>query len=68
MSPEIGQGELAQIRIQEMTFKCKKKAFYCTDDQALAQAAQRVCGVSILGDIQNPTGHSARQPALGSPA
>uniref|UniRef100_A0A8C0BUQ5 Uncharacterized protein n=1 Tax=Buteo japonicus TaxID=224669 RepID=A0A8C0BUQ5_9AVES len=28
----------------------------------------RSCGVSILGDIQNSTGHSPGQPALADPA
>ena len=68
MCPETGQEELAQIGIQEMMFKCKKNAFYCKDGQALAQVAQRGCGISVLGDTQNPTGCSAEQPALGDPA
>lgn len=34
--------------------------------QTLPQVSQRGCGVSIFEDIQNPTGHSAGQPALGS--
>lgn len=29
---------------------------------------QVVCGFSILGDIQNPTGHDPGQPLLGDPA
>ena len=36
--------------------------------QTLAQVAQRVCGDSILGDIQSPAGHSPGQPAEGDPA
>lgn len=32
-------------------------------DQALKQVAQGVCVVSILGDIQNPTGHKPEQPS-----
>jgi len=32
------------------------------------QAAQEGCGVSFSGDIQDPPGRSAVQPALGDPA
>ena len=35
---------------------------------ALAQAAQRGCGVSFSGDIQDPPGRGPVQPALGDPA
>ena len=37
-------------------------------DGALAQAAQRGCGVSFSGDIQDPPGQGPVQPALGDPA
>lgn len=32
--------------------------------RALAQAAQRVCGVSLLGDVQKLPRHGLGQPAL----
>jgi len=35
-------------------------------DGALAQAAQRGCGVSFTGDIQDPAGCLHVQPGLGS--
>ena len=37
-------------------------------DGALAQAAQRGCGVSFSGDIPAPAGCGPVQPALGDPA
>ena len=36
--------------------------------QTLEQTAQRGCRVSILGDIQNLTGHGPEQPAVTDPA
>ena len=41
----------------------KKKHFYCEAGQTSGQVAQRRCGVFVLGDIQNLTGHSLEQPA-----
>jgi len=37
-------------------------------NRALEQAAQRDCGFSFSGDIQDPPGHSPVQPGLGDPA
>lgn len=37
-------------------------------DQALAQFAQRRCGVPYLGDIKEQTGPGPEQPALDGPA
>ena len=37
-------------------------------DGALAQAAQRGCGVSFSGDIPTPAERGAVQPAVGDPA
>lgn len=42
--------------------------FYSEGDQTQEQAAQRGCGVSELGDIQNPTRNSPGQPARADPA
>lgn len=41
---------------------------YFEGDQTLEKAAHRDCGVSILGHIQNPAGHSPEQPAVVDPA
>lgn len=42
--------------------------FYCEGSQIMVQANHRSCGVSILGDIQNPPALSPGQPALADPA
>ena len=45
-------------------FKCD----HSEGDGALAQAAQRCCGVSFSADFQTPPGHGAVPPAVGDPA
>ena len=57
-----------QSKIQGIPFKQNRKTFHCESGQTLAQVAQRGCGVSILGVIQNPTGYSPGQRALHDPA
>lgn len=42
----------------------KKKAFLKKGAQTLAQIAWRACGVSIIQDTQNPTGHAPKKPAV----
>lgn len=39
--------------------------FHCDGDLALAQVAQRGCGVTLLEDIRKSSGHGAEQPTLG---
>ncbi|KAK4818675.1 hypothetical protein QYF61_017420 [Mycteria americana] len=41
------------------------RLFHYEGDRALAQVAQRCCGVSILGDIQKLSGHGPGQLAAG---
>lgn len=41
-------------------FKQKKHIFYSEGDQTQKEVAQRGCGISILGGIQNLTGHYPR--------
>lgn len=59
----------AQIEVQGILFKHKwTKLFYCKCDQTLGQVAQKSYGVSILADVQTPTGHNPGQAALMDPA
>ncbi|KAK4831197.1 hypothetical protein QYF61_015929 [Mycteria americana] len=46
----------------------QENIFHHEGGQALAQVAQRGCGISILGDIQSPAGHGPEQPAVADPA
>jgi len=52
--------------------KLKRRKFHLNakeeGDGALEQVAQRCCGVSFSGDIQNPPGQGPVQPVLGYPA
>lgn len=53
-----------QNEIQKLPLQQKEKFFHCEGSQTLAQVAQPGCGVSILGDIRTPAGHSQEQPVL----
>ena len=53
---------------REIPSECEEELLYLEGDAALAQAAQRGCGVSFCGDVQNPPGYNSVQPALGEPA
>lgn len=43
----------------------RKNLLYCKDDQTPVQVVCTGCEVSVLGEVQNPTGHCPGQPALG---
>ena len=62
------KGQWAQTATQGVASECEEKLLYWEGARALAQAAQRSCGVSFSGDIQNLPGHNPVQPALGDPA
>ena len=57
-----------QTETQEAPSEHQEIVFDCVGDQPLAQVVQGGCGVSILGDIQKPSGHGPEQAALGGPA
>lgn len=58
MSPS---DRMRSTETQEIPFQKKKKPlFYCEVDQTLEQAVQKISRVSILGDVQNPTGHKVQ--------
>jgi len=46
----------------------EEELLHSEGDGALEQAAQRGCGVSFSGDIQDPPGQGPVQPAVGDPA
>ena len=60
------RGNEHTLKYRKLQLDMKKNFF--EGDRALEQAAQRGCGVSFSGDIQNPLGQDPVQPALGEPA
>ncbi len=62
----------AQTGTQEVLSKHQEALLYCAGDGALEWVAHRSCEVSLLGDVQKPSGlHSwnsslAQAKALGS--
>jgi len=62
------KGHGAQTEAQEVPSEPEEELLSSEGDGALAQAAQGGCGVSFSGDIPDPPGRGAEQPALGDPA
>ena len=62
------KGQRAQTEAEEAPAEDEEELLPSEGDGALAQAAQRGCGVSFSGDIPALPGRGAVQPALGDPA
>jgi len=62
------KGQWAQTEAEEVPSEQEEEFLHSEGDGALAQAAQRGCGFSFSGDIQNPPGQGPVQPAVGDPA
>ena len=58
----------AQTEAQEVPAEHEEELLHSEGDGALELAAQRGCGVSFSGDIQNLPGQSPVQPAVDDPA
>jgi len=62
------RGNGHKLKQRKFRLNMRKNFFTLEGDGALAQAAQRGCGFSFSGDIQDPPGQGPVQPALGDPA
>ena len=61
------KGQWAQTEAEEVPAEQEEELLPSAGDGALAQAARGGCGVSFSGDIPDPPGCGAVQPALGDP-
>jgi len=66
VSSERTRGKGHIMRCRKFHSNRRNHLFDCGGDQTLEQAVHRVCGVSILGDIENLTGHSPEQFYIAS--
>jgi len=61
-------GQWAYAEMYEAPSERQQTRLSCEGDQAHVDIAQRDCGVSLLGDLQKPSGPGPGQLALGGPA
>jgi len=62
--PVTDQGQWAQTETQAVLSEHQETLCHCEGNLPLAQVAQGGCGVSILGDTQNPAGHGHARMAV----
>jgi len=62
------RGNGHKLKQRKLQLNPRKNFFPLRVMEALAQAAQRGCGVSFSGDIPAPPGRGAVPPAPGDPA
>ena len=65
--PGQDQRQWAGTEIHKVPSEHQETLFYFEGDRALEQVAQGTCRVSILGDIQKPSGHGTGLLDLGGP-
>lgn len=58
---------MGKVFMGDIPSEQKEKPLYCEDDRAVAQVAQRGCGVSFSGNTQKLSRQNPGQCTLGNP-